>query len=334
MKRRPAILYITLGTAIMLLLTASLIYGSVKIPLRDVLGILSGNFDGRESWRHIVLESRLPQCVTALLGGAALASAGLMLQTLFRNPLAGPSILGISDGANLGVAIVMLYFSVGNYFTTVLAAFVGAAAVLMIILAFSRKVQNTVMLLIIGIMTGYVASSAISILNFQASADKVHQYVLWGMGDFTQVSLDKLPWFAGFTLAGILGAVLMTKPLNALLLGDNYAANLGVNVRRTRLLILIVTGLLTASVTAFCGPISFIGLAVPHVARLALGSSDHRHLLPMTLLWGGSTALLCNLLTLLPAAAGVLPLNAVTSILGAPVIVYVILNRNNIHYFN
>lgn len=334
MKNRHTILYVLLAAALVLLLAGNLVYGSVKIPLRSILDILTGGSGGRESWRHIVVESRLPQTVTALLGGAALAVSGLMLQTLFKNPLAGPSILGVSDGANLGVAIVMLYFAAGSYFATILAAFIGAAVVLAIILAFSKKVQNNVMLLIIGIMMGYLASSAISILNFQASADKVHQYVLWGMGDFTQVSLDKLPWFCGFSIAGIIASILIVKPLNALLLGESYASNLGVKVPAARIGILAVTGLLTATVTAFCGPISFIGLAVPHVARLALGSSDHRHLLPMTLLWGACIALLCNMLTVLPGTAGMLPLNAVTSILGAPVIIYVVINRNNIHYFN
>ena len=196
-------LYAALAAALLSLCCIGLMRGSVQIPLRDVARILTGSFDGREAWRHIVLESRLPQTLTALLAGAALAVSGLMLQTLFKNPLAGPSILGISDGANLGVAIAMIYLGAASYLTTIVAALIGAFVVLLIILGFSRKVSSNVMLLIIGIMVGYLASSVISILNYHASADKVHQYVMWGMGDFSGVSLSKLPWLAGFSLAGL-----------------------------------------------------------------------------------------------------------------------------------
>ena len=333
-SRKQRWVYAGLGAALLVLFFGGLVYGAVRIPLRDVLQILLGSYEGREAWRHIVLESRLPQIVTALLSGSALAVSGLMLQTLFKNPLAGPSILGISDGANLGVAIAMIYLGAASYLTTILAALVGAFVVLLIILGFSRKVSSNVMLLIIGIMVGYLASSVISILNYHASADKVHQYVMWGMGDFSGVSLSKLPWLAGFTIAGLIAALLLIKPLNALLLGESYATNLGVNVRRARVLILICTGVLTAVVTAFCGPISFIGLAVPHIARLLLGSANHRHLLPITLLAGACTAMLCSILTITPGSNSVLPLSAITPIIGAPVIIYVIVNRKNIHYFN
>ena len=333
-KRNQRWVYAGLGAALLVLFFGGLVYGAVRIPLGDVLRILTGTYDGKEAWQHIVLESRLPQAVTALLAGSSLAVSGLMLQTLFKNPLAGPSILGISDGANLGVAIAMIYLGAASYLTTILAALVGAFTVLLIILGFSRKVSSNVMLLIIGIMVGYLASSVISILNYHASADKVHQYVMWGMGDFSGVSLSKLPWLAGFTLAGLLSALLLIKPLNALLLGESYATNLGVNVRRARVLILICTGVLTAVVTAFCGPISFIGLAVPHIARLLLGSANHRHLLPVTLLSGACTAMLCSILTVTPGSNSVLPLSAITPIIGAPVIIYVIVNRKNIHYFN
>ena len=333
-SRKQRWVYAGLGAALLVLFFGGLVYGAVRIPLRDVLQILLGSYEGRDAWRHIVLESRLPQIVTALLSGSALAVSGLMLQTLFKNPLAGPSILGISDGANLGVAIAMIYLGAASYLTTIVAALVGAFVVLLIILGFSRKVSSNVMLLIIGIMVGYLASSVISILNYHASADKVHQYVMWGMGDFSGVSLSKLPWLAGFTIAGLIAALLLIKPLNALLLGESYATNLGVNVRRARVLILICTGVLTAVVTAFCGPISFIGLAVPHIARLLLGSANHRHLLPVTLLAGACTAMLCSILTITPGSNSVLPLSAITPIIGAPVIIYVILNRKNIHYFN
>ena len=326
-------LYAALAAALLALCCIGLMRGSVQIPLRDVARILAGSFDGREAWRHIVLESRLPQTLTALLAGAALAVSGLMLQTLFKNPLAGPSILGISDGANLGVAVAMIWLGAASYLSTILAALIGAGVVLLLILWFSRRVRGSVMLLIIGLMLGYLASSVISILNYHASADKVHQYVMWGMGDFSGVSIAKLPWLAGFVLAGLGASLLLVKPLNALLLGDAYAANLGVNVRRTRFLVLACTGVLTAVVTAFCGPISFIGLVVPHIARMMTGTDNHRHLLPVTLLCGACIATLCSILTVWPGSNSLLPLSAITPIIGAPVIIYVIVNRRNFHYF-
>ena len=326
-------LYAALAAALLALCCIGLMRGSVQIPLRDVARILAGTFDGREAWRHIVLESRLPQTLTALLAGAALAVSGLMLQTLFKNPLAGPSILGISDGANLGVAVAMIWLGAASYLSTILAALIGAGVVLLLILWFSRRVRGSVMLLIIGLMLGYLASSVISILNYHASADKVHQYVMWGMGDFSGVSIAKLPWLAGFVLAGLGASLLLVKPLNALLLGDAYAANLGVNVRRTRFLVLACTGVLTAVVTAFCGPISFIGLIVPHIARMMTGTDNHRHLLPITLLCGACIATLCSILTVWPGSNSLLPLSAITPIIGAPVIIYVIVNRRNFHYF-
>ena len=327
-------LYVLLIAGVLALFCVGLIRGSVRIPLTDVLNILFGHFEGREAWRIIVLETRLPQTVTALLAGAALSVSGLMLQTLFKNPLAGPSILGISDGANLGVAIAMIWLGAASYLSTIVAALIGAAVVLLMILWFSHRVSGNVMLLIIGIMLGYLASSVISILNYQASADKVHQYVMWGMGDFSGVSLSKLPWLAGFVVAGLFCSLLLVKPLNAMLLGESYAANLGVNVRRARVLILTCTGILTAVVTAFCGPISFLGLAVPHIARLLTGTDNHRHLLPVTLLSGCVIALLCSILTVWPGSNSLLPLSAVTPVVGVPVILYVIVNRRNQHYFN
>jgi len=334
MNKRTAIVWTLPCLLMVALFAANLCWGAVNIPLKAVLQALTGSGDASPVWSRIVLESRLPQAITALLSGAALAVSGLMMQTLFANPLAGPSILGISDGANLGVAVAMIYFGVSSYLSTIAAALVGALIVLGIIIIFSQKVQSAVMLLIIGIMIGYLASSAISILNYYACADKIRQFVMWGMGDFGNVSLDKLPWFAGFCIAALLLSALLVKPLNALLLGEAYAANLGVNIRRSRLMIMLCTGILTAVVTAFCGPIAFIGLAVPHIARLALSSADHNILLPVTMITGGGFALLCNLLTIIPGSGEMLPLNAITPAIGAPVIIYVILNRKNIRYFN
>lgn len=344
MIRKKTFFFFFAGVALLLLFAANLVYGAVSIPLGEVVNILLGNGTEKAAWQHIVLQSRLPQAATALLAGASLATGGLLLQTLFKNPLAGPSILGISDGANLGVALVMLFF--GNSFhlfsvysfsgslAMIIAAFIGACLILGIIIYFSTKVTNSVMLLIIGIMVGYLASSVISILNYYSSADRVHAYVMWGMGDFSGVSNERLPFFVISSVVGLFIAILLIKPLNALLLGEMYAANLGVKVKRARILILLCTGLLTATATAFCGPISFIGLAVPHVARLLLGSSNHTMLLPVTMLAGSCVALLCNILTVFPGHESVLPLNAVTPIVGAPVIIYVIVNRKNIQYFN
>lgn len=328
------IAYIIAGITLLLLFVANLVLGSGQISVTESIQILFGKLSTNQSAVFIVNDIRLPQAVTALLAGAALAVSGLLLQTLFSNPLAGPSILGISDGANLGVALAMLYISTTSYITTIFAAFAGAIVILAIIIWFSHKVRNNVMLLIIGIMVGYMASSLISILNFNASADKVHQFVMWGMGDFGSVSMDKLPWFVSFSIVGLIGALLLVKPLNALLLGDSYASNLGINVKLARLAILLVTGILTATVTAFCGPIAFIGLAVPHIARLVLGGSDHRHILPVTILVGSCIALLCNLLSNLSISGAPLPLNALTSLVGAPVIIYVIMNRKRLNYFN
>ena len=344
MNKQSLSIYVWLSICLVLLFAGSLVYGAVSIPLDAVADILMGNETVKESWRQILLNSRLPQAVTALLAGASLAVSGLLLQTLFKNPLAGPSILGISDGANLGVAAVMLYFGgtlnmvnslpMSGYLAIVVAAFAGACPILGIIIFFSTKVKSNVMLLIIGIMVGYMASSLISILNYYASTDKVHAFVMWGMGDFSGVSSQQLPFFTTCSLVGLLLSILLIKPLNALLLGEMYAANLGIKVKRTRVLILLCTGILTATATAFCGPISFIGLAVPHIARLLLGSSNHKLLLPVTLLTGSCVALLCNIVMVLPGGNGILPLNAVTPLIGAPVIIYVIMNRKNIQYFN
>ena len=344
MKQKAIVYYPLLIFLLLCLWIGNLMYGSVSIPLHEVIHILFGKGSEQTAWQHIVWQSRFPQSITALLAGASLATGGLLLQTLFRNPLAGPSILGISDGANLGVALVMFFFgssfgffsnqSIGGSLAIIFAALAGACCILGIIIFFSTKVTNNVMLLIIGIMIGYMASSLISILNYYATADRVRAFVLWGMGDFSGVSNARLPFFMFCTLIGLFLAFLLIKPLNALLLGEEYAANLGVKIKQTRLWILFCTGLLTATTTAFCGPVSFIGLSVPHIARLLLGTSNHKRLVPVTMITGSCMALFCNILTVLPGTNTVLPLNAITPILGAPVIIYVIVNRKNIQYFN
>lgn len=321
---------------IVLLLAANLLVGSVAIPAREVLRILMGEDAGRESWHYIVWEARLPQALTALLAGSALAVCGLLLQTAFRNPLAGASVLGVNSGAGLGVAVVMLLlggsitaagFSFSGFFSILLGAFAGAMAVMALILFFSTLVRSHVMLLIIGLMVGYLVSSVVSLLNFLATAEGVQSYMVWGMGNFGGVSLRQMPAFAAVVLLGLAGALLLIKPLNALLLGERYAENLGVRVRRVRHALLAVVGVLTAVTTAFCGPVLFIDLAVPHIARLLLGTANHRILLPATLLAGGAVALACNLVCLLPGEAGLIPLNAVTPLIGAPIVIYVIVSQ-------
>ena len=336
---KKGIIYcVGLGILIAVLFALNLTLGSIRIPAADVLRILLGDEGERASWRFIVLESRLPQAITAMLCGGALAVAGLMLQTAFRNPLADPSIFGISSGAGLGVALVMLLLggsfsagsvSVSGFVAIILSAFIGAMSVMAVIFFFSTMVRNNVMLLIIGIMIGYLSSSAISLLQFFATDEGVKSYMVWGMGSFGGVSMKHMPVFASVTLLGIIGSLLLMKPLNALTLGDRYAENLGVSIRRTRNWLLIITGLLTAITTAFCGPVSFIGLAVPHIARLLFRTDNHRLLLPATILTGSVVALICNLVCFLPGETGVIPLGAVTPLMGAPVIIYVITKGRN-----
>ena len=330
MMRRS--LLIILPVLIVILFALNLMTGAVRIPLADVVSILMGDDEVRESWRYIIWESRLPQGVTAMLCGAALAVSGLMLQTAFRNPLAGPSVFGITSGAALGVAMVMLLLggsvSIGmldlsGFLAVWVSAFAGAMAVTGIIFLFSSLVRNGVMLLIVGLMIGYLSASAVSLLNFFATEEGVKSYIMWGMGDFGSVSMGQLPVFVAVIMAGLLASLAMIKPLNALLLGEEYAENLGVNTIRVRNQLLVITGVLTATTTAFCGPIAFIGLAVPHVTRLVLATENHRLLLPATVLVGAATALLCNLICSLPAD-GAIPLNAVTPLIGAPIIIYVI----------
>ena len=330
------------GLLLIALFLVSLIVGAVDIPVGDVFSILGSAVgltsieDGQGVGSYIVLNSRLPQAVTAMFCGASLAVSGLMLQTAFRNPLAGPSIFGINSGASLGVALVMLLlggsitagsFSLSGFAAILFAAFVGAMVVMALILFFSTLVKNNVMLLIIGIMIGYLATSAISLLNFFATDAGVQSYMVWGLGNFGGVTINQLPVFVIVSILGLLASVALIKPLNALLLGEQYAENLGINTRRVRFYLLLVTGILTAITTAFCGPVAFIGLAVPHISRLVLGTENHRQLLPSTILICGIVALVCNIISVLPGDAGIIPLNAVTPLIGAPVIIYVIMRR-------
>ena len=329
-----------LAASLPILFLINLAYGSVSIPLDQVANILTGGSSGKASWDFIILQSRLPQAITAIFCGASLAVSGLMLQTYFRNPLAGPSVLGISNGASLGVAIVMLALggtlgAAGEMGTglkltgsvlVIIAAFAGAVIVTMLYLVVTRFIKSNLIILILGIMVGYMTSSVVTLLNFFATVENVHSFVSWGMGSFSNVTTAQLPLLCGTSLIGIIIALALTKSFNMLLLGENYAANLGANLGRIRSMVLISTGILTAVTTAFCGPVSFIGLAVPHIARLLINSEDHRVLLPATLMSGATIAMLCNIISVLPQQM-IIPLNAVTPLFGAPVIIYIILKR-------
>ena len=342
MKRfidKSNMMFLLLVVVVVALFLLNLFMGAVDIPFGEVLSIITGGECERETWKIIVLETRLPQAVTALLSGAAISVAGLLLQTLFNNPLAGPEVLGINSGAGLGVALVMLLtqgiFAVGGmtvagYLAVFAGAFIGAAVIMAVILLLSTIVRNKIFLLVVGVAVGYLASSLISVLNYFATAEGVHSYLIWGMGSFSAVSLGQLPLFVALTAALLLVSLLMIKPLNAILLGDAYAHNLGVNVKAVRNVLLALVGMLTAVVTAFCGPVAFIGLAVPHMARMLLGSNNHKVLLPGTLLFGSVVALVCNVICQLPGDSGLLPLGAITPLIGAPVIIYVVLRNKNI----
>ncbi len=312
----------------------SLLVGSVHISPAEVWAALMGSSD--ETVRYIVTESRLPQMCTALLAGAALGVSGLVMQTLFSNPLADPSLLGVNSGASLGAAIALLAFggsfalggaALSGVLFTVGAAFVGACVVIALIALCSRWLTSNLSLLVAGVMLSFIISSVISLLSFYATSEGVRSFVVWGLGDFSGVSSSRLWLMSILVIVPVWGVRLCATSMNALLLGADYATNLGVNVKRVRTLLLILTGLLTAVVTALCGPISFIGLAVPHVSRMLLRTADHRKLLPAVFVMGADVALLSLILSHLPGEAGTLPIAAITPLLGAPVVLYILVKR-------
>lgn len=324
--------FVILTVALAVLFIANIFMGSVRIPMEEVAAILFSDADPDGPMRFIVMESRVPQAVTAMLAGAALTVSGLLLQTAFRNPLAGPSILGITSGSSLGVALVMLLlggtvsaagYTWGGYVAILIGAFAGSILIMGLLILFSVWLKSDLMLLIVGIMTGYLTSSVITLLNYMATAEGVHGYTMWGMGNFNGVSLGQLPVFSLLIFAGLIISVLLVKPLNVILLGDNYARSLGIRMNRVRNMLLLATGVLASVVTAFCGPVSFIGLAVPHIVRMIFRTADHRVIVPGCILTGAVVGLLCNLICILPEDI-VLPLNGVTPLIGVPVILYVI----------
>jgi iron complex transport system permease protein len=338
---RNAAAFTALACLLLAAFAANLCLGSVSIPIDSILRILTGRPPGRASWASIVLLIRLPKALTALLAGSALAVAGLLMQTLFRNPLAGPFVLGIGSGASLGVALVVLLAggSAGAFFAAagllgdagiVAAAALGAAGVMALVLAASRRIQNVMTLLILGLLFGYAAGAGVNVLIYLSSAERIQAYISWTFGTFGGTTWSQMRVLAPLVLLGLAGALLARKQLNALLLGEAYARSMGLAVRRARIVLLIITSLLTAVVTAFCGPIAFLGVAIPHLCRSLLSSSDHRLLLPGCALLGGATALLADLAAQLPGSQAVLPLNAVTSLIGAPVIIAVVLSKRNL----
>ena len=330
--------FIILLISIVVLVVINLLLGTVRIPVGEVCSILIGAGSDSEIWTNIVISSRLPQVLTAIVAGAGLAVSGLQMQTVFRNPLAGPSVLGISNGSALGVAfVVLLSGKIGGVALSRLgylgdaamsvAAIVGALAVMLLIVWISQEVKGNVTLLIIGVMIGYLANAIIGVLKFLSPEEDVKSFVVWGLGSFSRVSGDEMVLFVVLMCILLPISFLLVKPMNMLLLGERYAANLGLDVQRARMLIIICSGVLVAIVTAYCGPIMFIGLAVPHLARALFRTSDHRVLLPATALCGAALALVCNFIARMPGFEGALPVNSVTALVGAPVIAAVLFGR-------
>lgn len=338
MKRPVAFYMLLIMASIFLFFFLNLVLGSVSIPLRAVWNILWGTGNESVIWQNIIWKSRVPQALTALVAGAGLSVSGLQMQTVFRNPLAGPSVLGISSGASMGVAfVVLLSGSLGGValsklgfmgeIALTIAAIAGSLSIMALIVFVSQKVRGNVTLLIIGVMIGYIANAVIGVLKFFSVEEDIRAYVIWGLGSFARVSGDQMTLFICIMVVLLPLSFLLVKTLNLLLLGDAYARNLGLNIKRARLLVITCSGVLVAIVTAYCGPIIFLGLAVPHLCRGMFRTSDHRILMPASLLAGASLALVCNLIARMPGFEGALPVNSVTALVGAPVVMSVLFNK-------
>lgn len=332
------ILMVMLGISIVGFFILNLLLGSVSIPVDNIIDILLGRDNDNLIWRNIILKSRLPQSLTAMMAGAGLAVSGLLMQTVFRNPLAGPSVLGISSGASLGVAcVVLLSGSIGGValsklgvigeVTITLSAIIGSLLIMALIAFVAQKVRGNVTLLIMGVMIGYIANAIIGVLKFFSAEEDIRAYVIWGLGSFSRVSGGQTSVFIILMLVLLPLSFFLIKSLNLLLLGDSYAQNLGLNIKRARLLVIGCSGVLVAVVTAYCGPIVFLGLAVPHICRGLFHTSNHTVILPASLLGGASLALLCNLIARMPGFEGALPVNSVTALVGAPVVMWVLFKR-------
>lgn len=336
--KRHIFLLALIFVSILLFFILNLVLGTISIPVGSIWNILSGTGDEPLIWQNIIWKSRFPQTLTALVAGAGLSISGLQMQTVFRNPLAGPSELGISSGASLGVAFIILLS--GNIAGTALstlgffgevavsvAAIAGAMTVMAIIIAISQRIRGNVILLIIGVMIGYIATAIIGVLKFFSNDEDVRAYVIWGLGSFAKVSGNQVYTFVLIMAVLIPLSFLLIKTLNLMLLGDGYARNLGLNIKRARLYVICCSCVITAIITAYCGPIVFLGLAVPHLCRTIFVSSDHRILMPAVTLTGASLALLCNLIARMPGFEGALPINSVTALIGAPIVISVLFGK-------
>jgi iron complex transport system permease protein len=330
------ILLVVLGV-ILFVLNISL--GSVSIPFKDILNTLIGNTAAKESWQTIILYFRLPKAITAILVGSGLSVAGLLMQTLFRNPLAGPFVLGISSGASLGVALFILSGSLfGGFFlarsisswSLPIASSLGAFLVLSAVIIAANKVRNTMSILIIGLMFGSLTSAIISILAYFSEAQQIQQFLFWSFGSLGNLSWNELLVFIVIYSIGMLATLAIIKPLNSLLLGENYAKSLGINVKRNRNIILIITSVLTGVITAFAGPIAFIGLAVPHIARMIFTTSNHKILIPAVVILGAIIMLICDAIAQLPTSEFTLPINAITSLFGAPIVIWLLIRKKKL----
>ena len=316
-----------------LLFFSNLVIGSTSLSLSQIFDALFNQGTPDVVTHFIVVETRLPAAATATLAGGSLAVIGLLLQASFHNPLADPGLLGVSGGASLGAAICILLIGINyssaeaaiGFSVTILSAFIGAIIVTLLLFLCNKLFKNSLILLLFGVMLSYTLNAIVTMLNFQASADNLRSFFSWQMGDFSSLTLSDLPIFALLSFAGCLLALTQTKPLNLLRMGDDYARNAGIHARSFRAITLLVAGLLTATVTAFCGPIAYIGLVTPHFTRILFHTSDYRSLLPLSILWGGSIALLCNLISSLPGANGLIPINTTSSILSLPFLILLLL---------
>ena len=316
-----------------LLFFSNLVVGSTSLSLSQIFDALFNQGTSDVVTHFIVVETRLPAAATATLAGGSLAVIGLLLQASFHNPLADPGLLGVSGGASLGAAICILLIGINyssaeaaiGFSVTILSAFIGAIIVTLLLFLCNKLFKNSLILLLFGVLLSYTLNAIVTMLNFQASADNLRSFFSWQMGDFSNLTLSDLPIFALLNLAGCLLALTQTKPLNLLRMGDDYARNAGIHARSFRAITLLVAGLLTATVTAFCGPIPYIGLVTPHFTRILFHTSDYRSLLPLSMLWGGNIALLCNLISSLPGANGLIPINTTSSILSLPFLILLLL---------
>ncbi len=335
-KNKYKLSFLVLTILLILCFFANISLGSVSIPANDVFSSLLGNSINNEAWQHIIHNYRLPKAFTAILVGSGLGISGLLMQTLFRNPLAGPFVLGISSGASLGVALVIMGASIfGGFFATILltkwslviAASLGSFLVLLAVMVVSTKVRDTMAILIIGLMFGSITAAIVSVLSYFSSAEQLQQYIFWGFGSLGNLSWNELLIFLLIYSVGILFSIVSLKSLNSLLLGENYAKSLGVNIKQSRFIIIIATSLLAGTITAFVGPIAFIGLAIPHITRQVFNTSNHKILLPAVFIFGAIIMLICDSIAQIPTSDYTLPINAITSLIGAPIVIWLLVRK-------